>query len=221
MPSFLDKSWMHLGDEHDPNPYTLKKLRAYPLPVLARAALKKVFRRRTTGGPPASADLYTSTNFRPWVYRKGEGLPFEDGTVKYVFSEHFFMALFMDEAMDLLRECGRVLAPGGVIRTVVSDADLRTYEPPEVVGYPRKSLPFTDYRKSRTRYSVYMLEEMLRLVGLRPIPVRYCDLKGNYIRKVPADLRGEYTGCADPDIVMDFSHVSRPDSLIVDGLKVV
>ncbi len=217
LPAFLDASWMHLGDEHDPNPYTFEKLRGYSIPVLIKGAVKKIL-----GGPrrdPSGDDPYAKTNFRPWFYRKGDRLPFEDDSINYIYSEHVLMYFFLDEAVALLRECRRVLAPGGVVRTVVPDADLRTYEPPEAVGYPRRSLPFTDPRKIRTRYSVYMLGEALRVAGLDPVPVRYCDLHGNYIEKVPADLRDVYGPCPDPEIVLDFTHVARPKSLIVDGVK--
>jgi len=50
-------------------------------------------------------------------------LPFEDGTVTAIYSEHFFEHLDLEtEARPFLRECLRCLQSGGVLRIVVPDA---------------------------------------------------------------------------------------------------
>jgi predicted SAM-dependent methyltransferase len=50
-------------------------------------------------------------------------LPFEDGSVDVLFTEHFVEHLdFSEEAPLFFAECFRSLAPGGVIRVVVPDA---------------------------------------------------------------------------------------------------
>jgi predicted SAM-dependent methyltransferase len=50
-------------------------------------------------------------------------LPFADQSVRGIFSEHFFEHVsYEDEAPALLRECRRVLQPGGVLRLIVPDA---------------------------------------------------------------------------------------------------
>ena len=51
-------------------------------------------------------------------------LPFSDGSCSAVFSSHVFEHLFLDEARRLILEIGRILAPGGVCRTVVPDLAL-------------------------------------------------------------------------------------------------
>ena len=46
-------------------------------------------------------------------------LPFEDSSVRGIFSEHFFEHLdYCEEAPHFLRECFRSLQPGGVLRIV-------------------------------------------------------------------------------------------------------
>jgi predicted SAM-dependent methyltransferase len=57
-------------------------------------------------------------------------LPFEDNSVKGIFSEHFFEHLdYCEEAPYFLRECYRSLQPNGVLRIVVPDLEkyLRAY----------------------------------------------------------------------------------------------
>jgi len=61
------------------------------------------------------------------------GLPFPDGAVAAIYSEHFFEHLDLEtEARPFLRECLRCLQPGGVLRIVVPDAGayLRAYSGP-------------------------------------------------------------------------------------------
>jgi predicted SAM-dependent methyltransferase len=57
-------------------------------------------------------------------------LPFADGSVRSIFSEHFLEHLdYSEEVPGFLRECVRVLKPGGVMRIIVPDAEkyLRAY----------------------------------------------------------------------------------------------
>src|SRR5947208_6224209 len=61
------------------------------------------------------------------------GLPFSDGTVAAIYSEHFFEHLDLEtEARPFLRECLRCLQSGGVLRIVVPDAGayLRAFSGP-------------------------------------------------------------------------------------------
>lgn len=52
-----------------------------------------------------------------------KGLPFENSTVDGIFSEHFIEHLSLDEACFFLRECRRVLKPGGVVRLATPDLE--------------------------------------------------------------------------------------------------
>lgn len=45
-----------------------------------------------------------------------QALPFDDNSVRFIFSEHFIEHITRDEALNLLRECRRILADGGVLR---------------------------------------------------------------------------------------------------------
>ncbi|MGH3406472.1 MAG: class I SAM-dependent methyltransferase [Streptosporangiaceae bacterium] len=50
------------------------------------------------------------------------GLPFADGTLQGVLLEHALEHLYLDDAVRLLAECRRCLAPGAAIRVVSPDA---------------------------------------------------------------------------------------------------
>ena len=54
----------------------------------------------------------------------GRRFPFDDGFVEAIFSAHMLEHLPAPVAMNMVTECHRVLAPGGVMRTGVPDLDL-------------------------------------------------------------------------------------------------
>ena len=169
--------------------------------------------------------LYRGANFLAWYFKPGIFLPFKDSTFTFVFSEHFFEHLFMDEAFELFRECHRVLRPGGVMRTVVPDADLRTYEPPEPVGLGRDGrlkdakLKWTNPNKHKTRWSVHNLPLLLKHAEFEPTPLTYCDREGHLHRNDPATLRARYEHCLDREIIARTDYMTRPLSLVVDAIK--
>jgi len=229
---FLDKTWMHLGDP-EPKDVQLKGYSiSYFIDIFGKHSISYIVKRgfqkfcRYPKFPKKSRtrtlgldEIYSRTNFMEFYYHKGDVLPFDDNCIEYIFSEHFFEHLFFDEALALLKECYRVLKAFGVIRTCVPDADLRTYEPPEPVGFPHTKLPHTAPSKHKTRWSVYSYAEALRIVGFEPIPLRYCDKSGQYICRNPSDNRHFYEHCPDHKTVFDLSHIMRIDSLIIDGIK--
>ncbi|HLH29017.1 MAG TPA: methyltransferase domain-containing protein, partial [Acidimicrobiales bacterium] len=51
-------------------------------------------------------------------------LPFPDGSAEAVFLEHVLEHMSVEDGITVLRHCGRVLAPGGVVRVGVPDAGL-------------------------------------------------------------------------------------------------
>ncbi len=64
--------------------------------------------------PGRRLDLY-------WDLRRG--LPFPSGSVEAIFAEHLIEHLTYGQGTVLLRECARVLRPGGVLRIGVPDLD--------------------------------------------------------------------------------------------------
>lgn len=195
---FLDKSWIHLGEP--PRSYSLLHRAVWKLQQVRRGIL--------------SVDqLYTKTNFKPFCFKPGYRLEFEDDSFGFIYSEHFFEHLHFDEAIELFRECRRVLTSSGILRVVVPDADLRTYEPPEPVGFPSLRMPLSHPDKHKTRWSVYSLTEALKASGLEAKPLSYSDRKGTFCKRKPA-----YDGTTDP-LANDVSFIRRPTSLIVDGFK--
>jgi len=53
-----------------------------------------------------------------------KGIPHGDGTVDVVYSSHMLEHVTRDQATFILRECHRVLKPGGTLRVVVPDVSL-------------------------------------------------------------------------------------------------
>ena len=48
-------------------------------------------------------------------------LPFQDGGFRYIYASHLLEHLYWEEGQRLIRECLRVLKPGGCLRMVVPD----------------------------------------------------------------------------------------------------
>ena len=229
--TFLDKTWMHFGDP-EPESENLRLIRymafnfielfrRHSVSYIINRTFQKLFtnKRKTKPSQLDVAEIYSQTNFRDFYYKKGDSLPFNNDSINFIFSEHFLEHLFFDESLSLLRECYRILKPFGVIRTSVPDADLRTYEPPEPLGFPAVKLPFTSPAKHKTRWSVYSLAEAIEIAGFKAIPLHYCNSSGEYIKVKPSDIANSYEDCLDQELIFDFTYIQRMDSLIVDGVK--
>lgn len=62
----------------------------------------------------------------PWPrdvrrYDVRKGLPFLEGSVRYIYSSHAFEHFTYVESLAIAKECFRVLAPKGILRIVVPD----------------------------------------------------------------------------------------------------
>jgi predicted SAM-dependent methyltransferase len=65
-------------------------------------------------------DFRSAANFQIDIRR---GLPFADRSCRFIFSEHVFEHLDMEELRRVASECYRVLEPGGVMRIVTPDLE--------------------------------------------------------------------------------------------------
>lgn len=209
---FISAEWLHLGDQ----PNFEARSDTGSLKSRVRAIGKRILRRSGAVAGEGSASLYSKTNFQPWIFRLGDSLPCEDSSVSFIYSEHVMEHFRFDIALELFRECFRVLRPGGVVRTVVPDPDYRTYENPEMVGFPGRKLPMNHPNKHKVRWSRYMLGSTLEVLGFQAVPIIWCDDNGVFHQENPAD---HAMRTADPEMVATLRYVQRPRSLIIDGVK--
>lgn len=165
-------------------------------------------------------DFYGGFDYRAWFYKRGDPLPFDDGEVDFICSEHFFEHLLLADAAILMEECARVLRPGGVIRVACPDL-FWMHRPTEIhsVGSsPSKPIDHPDVHK--VRWSVYSLGEALFSVRLVPIPVRYWDRYGKLYEIPLEEAYRDYDGVVDEQSVLSLDCLNRlVDSVIIDGLK--
>lgn len=222
-----EESWIHLGTQK-PDFHHLKtagctgapKSKLSTLLIKLFKPFKKESRNEEELGENNDISIWENTTVIPWYYRKRDILPFKNHIFKFVYSEHFFEHLFLDEAISLFKEIYRVMAEGSVCRTVIPDADLRVYEPPEPVGYPDKNMAWNNPDKHKTRWSFKVLDEVLKISGFDSrIGLVYCTPDGEFINIAPKEFSHEYSGCIDTEIIFDISYIARQKSLIVDAIK--
>jgi predicted SAM-dependent methyltransferase len=70
------------------------------------------------------------------------GLPFPDGYVGGIFTEHMLEHIPFEKALGVLTECRRVLRPGGVLRIVVPDGELYLSEYANHLRGEAANIPF-------------------------------------------------------------------------------
>lgn len=200
----LNSDWIHLGEpEADMHPHNDAS-------------------ESSAGSAPEQelAKLRDRTDYRSFNYVRGDRLPFPDNSFSFVFSEHFFEHLFLDEAGDLFKECKRVMAPNACMRIVVPDADLRTYQPPEPAGFSNDDSRWTHPAKHKTRWSIYSLRYVLEEIGLATRGVVYCDKHGQYHQDESPSDPSFYSQCLDRQFIESTQYILRFGiSLIVDAVK--
>jgi predicted SAM-dependent methyltransferase len=208
-----DPSWVHLGDSSANWKDKFKTEWMYGhwhycARILYRA-FKPVYSKEQV------SSFYSGVDFRNFYYQCGDRLEFEDNTFDFIYSEHFFEHLFLEEAFELLKECHRILKPNGIIRIVVPDADLRTYEKRE----PLSKIALTHPESHKTRWSIYSLPLAIKSAGLLPYPIMYCDKQGKFFNEPPLESHTEYSRVEDKQYVFSLDYIQRLPSLIVDGIK--
>lgn len=80
--------------------------------------LRKLFKRLSVL-PDGLLDTNWTSNILVHDVRKK--LPFKDNYFSAIYASHLLEHLYFDEAERLLKECQRILSPGGVLRMVVPD----------------------------------------------------------------------------------------------------
>jgi predicted SAM-dependent methyltransferase len=112
-------------------------------------------------------------------------LPFEDASIDGIFFQHVLEHFPRETGVDLLQECHRILARGGVLRVAVPDAEriLRTYieNPAELLrqrtaptGLAMEAVNLYAYQRYEHQclYDFAMLERTLRDAGFAEISRR-------------------------------------------------
>ncbi len=211
--------WIHLGEPPLDRAFEIREQLSFGRYVFAlKLCLAAIYRSIK---PRVSAEElrrhYASTEFREFYFKAGDRLGFENDRFTFAFAEHFLEHLWLPETFSLLAELRRIMAPGGVLRVSVPDADLRTYEPPEEPGFPRKSA-WTHHQKHKMRWNVYSLSAVLESCGFRAEPVVYCTRDGVFHNDVKTlDLASSSPRAASYRASLDY--LRRVPSLIVDGVK--
>jgi hypothetical protein len=103
------------------------------------------------------------------------------------------------------------------VKTCLPDADLRPT--PEPLGHPSIKMGYAHPDKHKTRWSVYSFTEIIKLAGFEPVPIRYSDRMNKCHEVRLPDLEQLYQSCADREMALDFNHIQRKDSLIIDGIS--
>ena len=102
----IDKSW---------------NTRLYKFPLLKKLIIKLLLSLRwvTKGALENVVDYPHDLDIRRRDVTKG--LPFDDMSVDYIYTSHLLEHLHKEDTMSVLKECYRVLKPGGILRVVVPD----------------------------------------------------------------------------------------------------
>lgn len=103
------------------------------------------------------------------------GIPLTDGVADCIFSSHFLEHLFRKDADHLLRECYRVLKPGGILRISVPDLEyaVSLYAADEKEKMLRNYFFVDDddsyYARHKYMYDYAMLESQLTGIGFAEV----------------------------------------------------
>ena len=123
-----------------------------------------------------NADL-KATSPRVFIMDASRPFPFPDNSFDYVFSEHMFEHLDLAGQQSMMRECHRILRPGGVLRLAMPNFDFLiglVNNPEKEIN--RKYLEWSydtfisrnmSFEVSRTEYPIYVVNNFMRDWGHR------------------------------------------------------
>lgn len=215
------RGWVHLGEGPiDWSQEIREQFSFHRYSTGLRLLLASIYRRwKPRYTAEELRDMYNRCEFKEFFYQAGDKLDFPDNSFSFIVSEHFFEHLFLPDAIALLQQCHRVLKPGGVIRTCVPDADLRTYEPPEAPAFPSWRVPWNHHQKHRSRWNIYSFSEALRLTNFKARGIIYCTKEGEFIQDIPTAGSEEYPLAETHHLISSTAYLRRLPSLVVDGIK--
>jgi len=101
---------------------------------LPRFVLKNIYKKTNNSGNYSLQQLIDKIKRSHIIHHDlNYGLPFHDNTVPYIFNSHFLEHLYYEDAQKFLKECYRVLKPGGVIRICIPSLEEEVSEIKEAV----------------------------------------------------------------------------------------
>jgi len=159
-----------------------------------------------------------------WDCRRS--LPFDDGSVRFIFSEHVFEHLdYTEEIPAVLSECLRVLQPGGILRIVVPDAGryLRAYCEPgwDALTQLRdlRADHFDRYTICAYGTKMELINEVFRQAYTHKFAYDHETLERVLLHSGFARTeRSRFGVSLDPELAIDFADRAH-ESLYIEGVK--
>jgi len=156
-----------------------------------------------------------------FVYDCRKQLPFDNGTVSRIRCEHFFEHLDRREhTAPFLKECLRVLKPGGVLRIIVPDLELfiNAYSQNTDEGWNKIGFDLSD-DKQRFHTPIEILNHTFRQDGEHKFGYDYFTIEKD-LRKAGFSMvnKMEWGKSIDPLLQSDLRN-HQPYSLYVDAIK--
>lgn len=127
---------------------------------IRRYLVSNEVRKLQLGAGPTVLPGWLSTDVAPASFRilyldATRPFPLDDDTIDYIYSEHMIEHVSWHEGLRMLRECRRVLRPGGAIRVATPDLGVLV----DLYNHPDK--PVND------RYVAWITERSLPGLGAR------------------------------------------------------
>lgn len=153
-------------------------------------------------------------------------LPFEDNSVRGIFSEHFFEHIdYTEEAPHFLAECYRTLQPGGVVRIIVPDMEkyLRAYATDNWAEFVRIRPLDEDFKDHYYGWSYNTRMELINFLfrqgqqhkfGYDFATLEFLMRKGGFTRI----SRRSYGDSQQPELCIDME-IRATESLYVEAVK--
>jgi len=149
------------------------------------------------------------------------GLPYQDESVEEVYGGHFFDHLTYFEGLTLLKECYRVLKPGGIVHFSVMDTDaiINSYLLHRMGEYENVQPPIYKTFSNATKFATFLLGNL----------ANEKEYTGHKMLFTPQSLQeifapaGFQAKIIEPDFEIEPWCVEKPDyydhTLYVEGVK--